>query len=206
MTTDNLHELTAAYAFDALDDDERAAYEAHLRECDDCRAELASLDGTVGALAYATEGPMPPAELRNRIVAGARAEPPKVIALRPRRTRLYAATALAAAAAVGLAIGLWAALSGGTSNPRLALTLHPGGTAQLAASGFDPAPAGKIYEIWVIEAGGSPRPAGVFQGAPHTVVALTRPVPKGSTVAVTLERAPLARKPTPPILATTTAV
>ena len=205
MTNQDLHELTAAYALDALDDDERAAYETHLRQCDDCRAELASLEDTVGALAYATEGPVPSPDLRTRIVTAARAEPPKVVALRPRRTRLYAGTA-AVAAAVGLAIGLWAALSGGSSNPKLALTLHPGGAAQLAASGFDPAPAGKIYEIWVIEAGGAPQPVGVFEGAPHTVVVLTRPVRKGSTVAVTLERAPLARKPTPPILATTTAV
>jgi hypothetical protein len=35
---------------------------------------------------------------------------------------------------------------------------------------------------------------------------LERRVPQGATVAVTLERAPRARRPTPPILAKTTAV
>jgi anti-sigma-K factor RskA len=205
MTNDDLHELTAAYALDALDAEERRAFEAHLRECDGCRSELSSLSETVGALAYATEG-LAPADLRNRIVTAARAEPPKVVALRPRRTRLYAGAAIAAAAAVGLAIGLWAALSGGPAGKKLALTLRPSGGAQLAVSGFDPAPAGKVYEVWVIQAG-RPLPAAVFTSGGKTVlVRLTRPVPKGSTVAITLERAPRARTPTPPILAKTTAV
>ncbi len=203
MTNDDLHELTAAYALDALDPDEREAYETHLRDCGECRAQLASLAGTVGALGYATEGPVPAADLRSRIVSAARAEPPNVVALRPRRTRLYAATALAAAATVGLAIGLWAALSGGSGNPRLALALQPSGTAQLTTAGFDRAPAGKVYEIWVIEDGAAPKPAGVFRDDGQT--SLTRPVPKGATVAVTLERAPMAQTPTPPILAQTEA-
>jgi anti-sigma-K factor RskA len=202
MTNDDLHELTAAYALDALDAQEREAFETHLRDCDDCREQLASLAGTVSALAYATEGPVPPADLRDRIVVAARAEPPKVVALRPRRTRLYAATALAAAAAVGLAIGLSVALSGGGPSNQLALKLQPSGSAQLTARGFDPAPTGKVYEIWQIR-DGKPRPAGVFRGG-DTFVTDMGNVPKGTVVAVTLERAPRAQKPTLPILASTT--
>jgi anti-sigma factor RsiW len=205
MTNEDIHELAAAYALDALDAGERNEFERHLPECERCRAELASLSETVGALAYAAEGPVPPEELRDRIVLAAREDPPNVIALRPRRTRLYVGAALAAAACAALAIGLSAALSGGTSEPRLALTLQPGGTAQLAVSGLGPAPAGKVYEVWVIEAG-KPLPAGVFSGGGKTVVVrLTRSVPKGAVVAVTRERAPGASKPTPPILARTTA-
>jgi anti-sigma-K factor RskA len=206
MTNDDLHEQLAAYVLDALDAQERREFEAHLAECEECRTNLASLNETVGVLAYATEGPEPPGGLRDRIVAAARAEPPTVVALRPRRGRFYAVTAIAAAAAVGLAIGLWAALSGGPANPRLALTVHPGGVAQLAVSNFDQAPVGKIYEVWVIGSAGKPEPAGVFPGGRHAVVALERLVPKGATVAVTLERAPRALKPTPPIIAQTTAV
>jgi anti-sigma factor RsiW len=203
MTTEELHDLTAGYALDALSADERAAYESHLGECDECRAELASLDETVGILAYATEGPTPPAGLRDRIVAAARAEPPKVVALRSRRTRYYAAVG-AVAAAAALAIGLWAGLSGGSASPKLALAVRSGGVAQLTASHFDAAPEGKIYEIWVIEAGGKPKPAGLFRDDAR--VALTRSAPKGATVAVTLEDAPMATTPTPPILAKTTVV
>jgi anti-sigma factor RsiW len=204
MTNDDLHDLTASYALDALDEDERRAYEDHLGDCEQCRAELASMGDTVSVLAYASEGPVPPAELRGRIVEAARAEPPKVVALRPRRTKLYAGIAIAAAACAALAIGLSLGLSGG-GGKTLALTVHPGGTAELAVSGFDRAPSGKVYEAWVI-AGGKPVPAAVFEGGEHTVVVLERPVPKGATVAVTLERAPRAQTPTLPILAQTTAV
>ncbi len=49
MTTNqDLHEQVAAYALDALDDDERRAYEAHLAGCEQCRAELAGLTDTAG--------------------------------------------------------------------------------------------------------------------------------------------------------------
>ena len=34
---DGLHELTAAYALDALDDHETREYEEHLRRCEQCR-------------------------------------------------------------------------------------------------------------------------------------------------------------------------
>ena len=205
MTNEDLHELTAAYALEALSADERREFELHLSDCERCRVELAALSKTVGALAYAVEGPVPPGELRDRILAAAREDPPNVVALRPRRTRLYAGAALAAAACAALAIGLWVGLSGGTSKPKLALTVEPSGTAQLAVSGLDPAPEGKIYEVWVIEAG-KPLPAALFAGGRKTVVVrLTRSVPKGAVVAITLERAPGAAKPTPPILAETTA-
>lgn len=205
MTNDDLHELTAAYALDALNADERHEFESHLLGCERCRTELAALSETVERLAYAAEGPVPPAELRGRILVAAREDPPNVVALRPRRTRLYAGSALAAAACAALAIGLWAAFSGGSSKSRLALTVEPSRTAQLAVSGLEPAPAGKIYEVWVIQAG-RPLPAALFAGGRETVVIrLTRPVPKGATVAITLERAPGAAKPTPPILLQTTA-
>ncbi len=205
MTNDELHELTAAYALDALAADERREFETHLSDCERCRTELAELSGTVGALAYAAEGPAPPEELRNRILVAAREDLPNVVALRPHRTRLYAGAALAAAACAALAIGLWVGLSGGSEKSKLALTVAPSGTAQLAVSGLDPAPAGKVYEVWVIAAG-KPVPAAVFAGGGETVVVrLTRPVPKGAIVAITLERAPRATTPTPPILLQTSA-
>jgi anti-sigma-K factor RskA len=204
MTNEDLHELAAPYALDALSADERHEFETHLLDCARCRDELASLQAAVGALAFASEGPAPPDALRDRIVVAARADPPKVVALRPRRTRLYAGAAVAVAACAALAIGLSLALTGGSGGPRLALSVTPSGTAQLAVSGFDAAPAGKAYEIWVIEAGVAPRPAGLVPGGAKTVVRLTRPVPPGATVAVTLERAAGAAAPTTPILASTT--
>jgi anti-sigma factor RsiW len=200
MTNEDLHELVAAYTLDALDADERQAFESHLAGCEPCRSELAALSEAVGTLAFAVEGPAPPAELRGRILAAARDEPPTVVALRPRRTRVYAGIALAAAACAALAIGLYAGLSGGGSSNKQAMSLTvAGGVAQLTVTGLPAAPAGKAYEIWVID-GQAVRPAGLFAGGGKTVVRLTRPVRLGSTVAVTLERAGGARAPTTPVL------
>jgi anti-sigma-K factor RskA len=203
-TNEDLHELVAAYALDALDEDDRSAYEAHLAACAQCRADLAELTGTVGALGLAADPANPSEELRGRILAAARDEgPSNVVSIRSSRRRFVVAGIAAAAAAAGLAIGLYAAFSGGSPNPSLALSAATAqGLTQVTASGFDAAPAGKTYELWVIE-GKTPRPAGFFTGGEKQVVALTRPAPVGSTVAVTLERAGGANSPTPPVLAPT---
>src|SRR5512134_3139208 len=96
-----IHELTAGYALDALDPEERSAYEAHLAGCEHCREELASFWETTEALAVAASGPAPSPALRDRILADARAEPPQnVVPFEPRRRR--AAPVLAA-----LALGIW---------------------------------------------------------------------------------------------------
>jgi anti-sigma-K factor RskA len=210
MTTNqDLHELTAAYALDALDADERSAYEAHLAECDRCRTELRDLGETVGALALTAEGPAPPAALRDRILVAAREEgPANVVAIgsAPRR-RWYAVSAVAAAAAAALAIGLWAGLSGGgggSPNDKLAASVSvDNGVAELTVSGLPDAPNGKAYEIWVIEGKTAPKPAGLFTDTGESV-ALTRPAPAGSTVAVTLEQAGGSETPTAPIRVSTT--
>ncbi len=51
MDTVEEHELVAAYALNALDADERAEFERHLRSCDARRDELASLSAAAAALA-----------------------------------------------------------------------------------------------------------------------------------------------------------
>jgi anti-sigma factor RsiW len=182
MTNEELHDLTAAYALDALGPDERRAYEEHLAGCEHCRGDLAELGETVGALALAAEGPAPPDALRDRILVAAREEgPSNVVAFRPRR-RLYAVTAVAAVAAS---------------------VFVDQGVAQLTVTGLPTAPDGKTYEIWVIE-GKTPRPAGLFSGGGKQVVMLTRPAPDGSTVAVTLEPEGGSDTPTLPIRVSTT--
>ena len=49
-----VHNLTGAYALDALDDIERARFEQHLATCEDCRAEVAELRETAALLAETT--------------------------------------------------------------------------------------------------------------------------------------------------------
>jgi anti-sigma-K factor RskA len=115
----DLHTLTGAYAVDALPEDERTLFEAHLAVCDACGQEVQELQATaarLGAISVAR----PPAELRNRILAeidGTRQERPEPVAdatldeLAARRvvprwvaTGLTVAAALLVVAVGGLAV------------------------------------------------------------------------------------------------------
>jgi len=220
------HDLLAAYALDALDDDERERFERHLADCAECTEQLAMLREPVAALAYAAEGPVPPEELRDRIIEGARAEPRAAVIKLPRRNwALGAAAAVAAAAALlAIGLGLWAnSLSNSLDRERSArsvvdrllaehatakpltgakgsLIVARNGQAALLVCELADAPSAKTYEAWVIS-GRSPVPAGLFRGGSGcTPVSLTQRVPKSATVAVTLEQAKGATSPTLPIL------
>lgn len=213
----DLHDLTPAYALDALDPAEREAYEAHLRSCERCLEELEGFQQVTGALASAAGGPPPPPSLRKRILEQARSERPdaglrNVIPLRRRYAVPALSSVAAVAAVVAIGLGLWAnSLSRELddvrgdaeavavfSDPRrqeLELTGAEGrlvvsanGRAAMVLSGLERAPEGKVYEIWVIDRG-KPKPAGLFAGAgTRTVVTLSRAVPDDAIVAITLER------------------
>ena len=212
METDAIHELTAAYALDALDEAEEREYEDHLARCPRCREELASLGETAAALAYAADGPPPPAALRTRILEQARTERPNVVPLR-RRVTWIATAAAAAAACAALGLGLWAAslsrsldrergrqagvaaVLGDPAAHRFALSSSHGslvvgstGRAVLLVSGLEQPPSGRVYEAWVVQHG-APKPAGTFRSG-QTATLLTTPVPEGAKVLVTQERAP----------------
>ena len=106
------HELIAGYALDALDADDEARARELLATSEEAREELRALSEVAAAMATATSGPTPRPELRDRILEGARAEPPTVVSLEGYR-RSRAATALAATAALAavaaLALGIWGA-------------------------------------------------------------------------------------------------
>jgi anti-sigma-K factor RskA len=219
------HDLLAAYALDALDDDERERFERHLPDCAKCTEQLALLREPVAALAYAAEGPVPPAELRDRIIEGARAEPRAAVIKLPRRNWALgiAATVAAAAAVLAIGLGLWAnslsnsldrergatsaldkLLENGTAKPLVgakgSLIVNRNGRAAIRVCGLAGAPSSKTYQAWVIT-GNSPKPAGLFRGGSGCrTVFLTQPVPNKATVAATLERAGGASSPTLPIL------
>jgi anti-sigma-K factor RskA len=233
MMSQEPHDLVAAYALDALDDEERVDFERHLADCAVCKAQLAELEEASTALAYA-ESVEPPPALRERILEAARAENGKVVQF-PRRSWLFPATVAAAAAAAVLAIGvgLWAnsltrdldrersanagyaralqLLGGGAEVTQLAdaeggLLVAPDGEAALVVCGLQPAPKDKTYEAWVIE-GEISRPAGLFRGGGGCPpVLLDKKVRPGTQVAVTLERKGGATRPTGPILVRSEAV
>jgi anti-sigma-K factor RskA len=214
----DVHELTAAYALDALGSDDRDEYEAHLAQCDSCRLELAGLSEAAVALAYASPAPAPPPELRARILDAAAAERQNVVPLPTRSPWVFRATAAIAAVAACAAVGfgVWAAtLSSSLDTERSAraaderatqifldpdatrtslrgqdgaVAVDPTGQAVLLVRKLPPAPSGKTYEAWVIPPGSKPVKAALFDGGDQTMVRLGAMVPSGSVVAATLER------------------
>jgi anti-sigma factor RsiW len=66
--SDDIHALVGAYALDAVDDLERAAFDRHLRDCEACRAEVAELQETVARLADGTWS-VPPPSLKESVLA-----------------------------------------------------------------------------------------------------------------------------------------
>lgn len=56
----DIHALAGAYALDAVDDLERAAFDRHLRGCASCTLEVAELKETVAWLSHPVAEPAPP--------------------------------------------------------------------------------------------------------------------------------------------------
>ena len=68
-------EALSLYALGALEGDERAALEIHLRECNACRRELQQLEGDMALLSLSASGPAPPARTRQRLMSAIAQEP-----------------------------------------------------------------------------------------------------------------------------------
>lgn len=192
----DLHDLTAAYALDALDPDEAEAYERHLSQCEECREQLAELNETATALAFGAVAPTPPERLRASILDAAAAERVNVVPLLRRRW-VSRGLAVAAAAAACIVVGLVVSLSQSSSQKQVfSVFVDRHGNGTLTVSGLPAAPSGKTYEAWVISASGAAKPAGLFAGGAPTTVHLAATVPQHGIVAVTVERAGGADKPT----------
>ena len=204
MASNDIHSLAPAYAIDGLDPDDEQRFETHLVACERCRADVDAFRESATALAFAVQPADPPPALRERILTQARAERPNVVPLRPRRFErptALAATVAALAACLAIGLGIWAGSLKSKLNeernaaPRIVqltgaegtLAVSRSGQATLAVSSLPKAPAGKTYEVWVIEK--TPKRAGLMPGGPQgSSVELERRVPEGATVAVTVER------------------
>jgi anti-sigma-K factor RskA len=228
---DAIHELTAAYALNALDEDEAAEFEAHLRHCDRCRSELGGFQATAASLAFALEGPAPSPELRDQILVQARSERSNVVQLAPRQAFRLATAAAAVAACAALGLGIWAAsLSSQLGDERQAdarmeqalavladpaashvslegargsLVVTSSGMAALVLENLETLPDDEHYTAWVSRDGKTMLHAGAFgsEGGVR-VFALTRSVPDGGLVAVSVEPRPDADEPSSPAIIT----
>ncbi len=65
----DLHHLSGAYSVDALEPDERSAFERHLSECPACQADVAELTSAAHSLAGLIDA-TPPPSLRSSVLSG----------------------------------------------------------------------------------------------------------------------------------------
>ncbi|HEV8510524.1 MAG TPA: anti-sigma factor [Gemmatimonadales bacterium] len=181
MTDHEWLALAAPYALDALDGDDRAAFEAHLAGCEQCRVEVASFREVAGQLALVAPAVEPAPGLRDRVIAEARRV--RLLASRiPRPASRIPWLAAAAALVLALAAGygywrergdrraleqavLLARDSLAARDSLLNAVLAPNvGTANLAATGKPPSarlfwnPARRVVVIAVFDL--PPAPAG----------------------------------------------
>lgn len=110
--TADLHALSGAYALDAVDDIERAAFTRHLADCEPCQLEVAEFREVTARLAL-DEGP--PARMRDSVLAmvaqtrqaGPADRPERDITPAARAERWRRATLGVAAAAVIAVVATW---------------------------------------------------------------------------------------------------
>jgi Putative zinc-finger len=181
MTSDRCREWReslGAQALGQLPEEERAALEAHLDGCPECRAELASLAGVARLLPLADPAhfgatPAPPPSLADRVAATIRAERRSQ---RRRRLRLGLALsgATAALAAAALAIFVLPGGSGGEPEQHVEFAslppgLHIAATLEPHAYGTEihmyvkGAPSGTLCRVFVRGPDGARQPAGSFR-------------------------------------------
>jgi anti-sigma-K factor RskA len=79
------------------------------------------------------------------------------------------------------------------------------GHATLLGAGLQAPPAGRLYEMWLIDAGGAAVPAGTFvpQEADISVAKVSRPVGDAETFAVTIEQHAVDQPTSDPVLVAT---
>jgi anti-sigma-K factor RskA len=182
MTADECRtwrERLGAYVLGQLSDEERAATEAHLEGCPDCRAEADALAPMATMLERAdperlSPAPSPPADLGDRIARRIAAERG---AARRRRLRFgfgLGAAAAAATAAVVLAVSLVGSTPTQTETQTVAFkglpkgvsvnaSLEPrawGSDVSLHVRGFRP---GTLCTVWLRRSDGTKISAGSFR-------------------------------------------
>jgi len=170
-------DAVGAYLLDAMPDDERERFEAHLESCTVCRAEVESLRVATDALPASVTQLSPPPELKGRIMAVVQAEAELLASAagrgadlpeKPRRRfslpSLRPVTALVAVIAL-LAVGVLAGgrlNDSGPSTRTISAQVNPqraagarvslvrtGDQAKLVVRGMPAPPEGRVYQVWL---------------------------------------------------------
>lgn len=220
----DIHQLTGAYALDAVDDIERARFEEHLAECEDCRTEVASLREAASLLSETTLATPPPA-LRESVLAGiSQIRPlPPVVHRTPVVQRRWFPLLVAAAvvAILGVGAAIWQPWgpspdSSLTAAERIleapdaesvVVDLGDAGRATVTRSeslrravitteGMAPAPQGKVFEVWLQDDEGAMLPAGLMPPGEDNQLVLEGDAAAATAAGITVEPAGGSDEPT----------
>ena len=208
-------ELLGSYVVGACTGDEAGAVRTHIATCASCSDDLAALAPAREGLLADVSTAVPPEHLKSRIMGQVRADAALFDAARApeapaRRGRAWhawlrsprPAWALALVAVVAVAAAF--AVAGGPDREtvyaaRVDGVAAPGGRASLAVhdheatlrvAGLPAAGAGRMYEVWMSDASGRPRPAGVrfaIDRRGSGEVRMPAPPPAGREIMVTSE-------------------
>jgi anti-sigma-K factor RskA len=210
----DIHHLTGAYALDAVDDIERARFEQHLAECEDCRLEVASLREAAGLLSETTAVTPPPA-LRESVLAGiSQVRPlPPIVHRTPVVQRRWFPLLVAAAvvAILGVGAALWqpwapsqdssltaaeqvleagdarsVAVDLGDAGQATVTRSESVGKAVITTDDMAPAPSGKVFELW-LQVDGEMVPAGLMPPGEDTQMVLEGDATTATAVGITVE-------------------
>jgi anti-sigma-K factor RskA len=210
----DIHHLTGAYALDAVDDIERARFEQHLAECEDCRLEVASLREAAGLLSETTAVTPPPA-LRESVLAGiSQVRPlPPIVHRTPVVQRRWFPLLVAAAvvAILGVGAALWqpwapsqdssltaaeqvleasdarsVAVDLGDAGNATVTRSESLGKAVITTDDMAPAPSGKVFELW-LQVDGEMVPAGLMPPGEDTQMVLEGDATTATAVGITVE-------------------
>jgi anti-sigma-K factor RskA len=178
-------DAAGAYVLNALTDDEKRDYEAHLSTCPECRAEVNELRFAAEALPVSPPPMLPPPALKARIMAEvereaallASAGTPDRPAAKRRRRFSFGAGALALPRpavgalaclllAAGVAFGALVFNGSGARTIEFQSTIQRASAelevskdgATLVANDLPPVPAGKTYMVWLSRPGRAPEP------------------------------------------------
>jgi anti-sigma-K factor RskA len=192
MQTEHIEpETLAAYALDALEPAEFITAGAHIATCEVCQRDVASFRAVGDHLPQALPFAEPSPDLRDRILARAKATPQRGTANAPRPVAAPVVPPVPRAAwwrrlmpfavALALVAGVLFGRYWPSATPSLAeqpgtrtVTMTGEGTgtgvfavaagsnqAELQVTGLPPLPAGQVYQLWLLQ-DGTPISAGTF--------------------------------------------
>jgi anti-sigma-K factor RskA len=218
LECDVVDELAGAWALGALPADEELAVVQHLASCDRPHQELREGVGVADVLAMSLSEQAPSPAVRARIMrsidAPARAVKSSEPASLRRGSRSWLMPGLAAlAVAAALVLAVWNvqlrsevarqeaglarladAVAAGNAAYRATGSVGSGylidAAKPLLVASLPAAPQGRLYEMWLLDASGTPVAAGTFDANDTgglTVVQLDRPLTGYATFAITLE-------------------